>query len=438
MTDFTIAGAVLPEAGVGPAPRSRPSLKINFSWSFLGTTLYAASQWGMLTILAKFRSASDVGVFAYALALATPAYALAQFQLRQIQTTDVQGRFTFATYLKLRVLCVVIASAGLAAFLVWTAADRTLFWTCLFVAAARAVESLSDILYGAMQLHEEMRTQALSLCLKGAVSLPLMAAGLWLTGSVAGAAVGLAVAWTILLLVYDIPATVKLLRAQQAPGSELKQISGSAAALLQEALPLGLVMFLLSLNVNLPRYFLKANAGTAALGIFAAMSYVMVAGTTVVTALGQTVSPRLARCYQFADRQGFKRLLVRVLLIGLALGAAGVAVTSIWGRQVLTLLYNSEYGRHGREFLLIAVAAAFTYVASFLGYAMTAALRFRPQLIVTGLATLTLAASCAWLVPSQGITGAAWSCALSALVLASGAAVVVRSAVGKPGGSSSC
>ena len=60
------------------------------------------------------------------------------------------------------------------------------------------------------------------------------------------------------------------------------------------ALPVGLVLMLISLSVNVPRYFISHHHGQRELGVYSAIANLMVAGTMVMTALGQAASPRLA------------------------------------------------------------------------------------------------------------------------------------------------
>jgi hypothetical protein len=40
------------------------SLRLNFSWALAGNIIYAACQWGMLSVLAKLGSPEMVGLFA--------------------------------------------------------------------------------------------------------------------------------------------------------------------------------------------------------------------------------------------------------------------------------------------------------------------------------------------------------------------------------------
>jgi O-antigen/teichoic acid export membrane protein len=71
------------------------------------------------------------------------------------------------------------------------------------------------------------------------------------------------------------------------------------------------------------------------------------------------------------------------------------------------------------------VVAAITYVASFLGYAMTAARYFRIQMPLFALATSVSAIACFWLVPTMGLLGAALALMMAAIVEISFTAIVI-------------
>src|SRR5206468_4035323 len=104
------------------------------------------------------------------------------------------------------------------------------------------------------------------------------------------------------------------------------------------AAPLGLVMLLIALDTALPRYFLERASGMSTLGIFAALSHLMVSGGMVVGAMGQVVSPRLADLGAAGNWTAFHRLLTRILLIAGAVGVAGALVAAVAGRPILLLL----------------------------------------------------------------------------------------------------
>ena len=91
-----------------------------------------------------------------------------------------------------------------------------------------------------------------------------------------------------------------------------------------------------------------------------------------MNALGQSASPRLARLAVESDRAGFVALLWKLLATGTAIGVAGVLAAIFNGRDVVALLFTAEYAAHQTALVALMIGAAFGFVASFLGYAMTA------------------------------------------------------------------
>jgi O-antigen/teichoic acid export membrane protein len=185
--------------------------------------------------------------------------------------------------------------------------------------------------------------------------------------------------------------------------------------LLRTALPLGVVTGLVSLNFSIPRYFLEASHGPAELGVFAAMSYCVIAGGLLVNALGQSAVTRLARLYSSGDGPGFRDLLLRLVACGLGLSVLALAAAHLAGRRVLELLYGPEFAAQPTTFTLVVLGGSIGYVASFLGYGMTAARWFRVQVSLFAALAALNALCCSLLVPPYASRGAALATVITAL-----------------------
>jgi len=402
------------------------SLRQNFAWTVLGNVVYGACQWGMLVALAKLGSPEMVGQFALGLALCAPVMMLANLQLRAVQATDARNEYRFGEYLGLRLLATAVAFAAIC-LIAWLAGYR---WQTallvILVGIAKSVESVSDAIYGLMQKCERLDRIAIAMMLRGVGSVVVFGLALWFTRSVAWAVVALAAWWSVVLLTYERNTGSRLLRASASDDDrfapcwkwdKLRQLAWLS-------LPLGVVMVLISLNTNIPRYFIEHFLGEAALGYFAALAYVMVAGYTVMGALGQSASPRLARYYQ-SDRAAFKRLLAKMLLVAAAVGAAGILVAVLWGRPLLTLLYRRDYAEHANVFVWVMVAAAISYMGSMLGYGMTAARIFRAQVPIFAVSGLGIALTCLLLLKPYGLVAAAYALAAGAGIAVVGSAAML-------------
>ncbi len=393
---------------VGSCGRATPpplSLRSNFSWTLAGNVVYAGCQCGILMVLAKLGSPEWVGQFALALALTAPVIMLTNLQLRAIQVTDARREYRFGHYLALR-----LATTALALLIVAGIACGYRLETALVILAvglSKAFESLSDVVYGLLQLHERMDHVALSMMIKGPLSLAVLGVTVYLSRSIAWGALALSGAWGLLLISYDIPNGVRFLDREETfgPRWDLPVL----VRLARLALPLGIVMMLVSLNTNIPRYFIAHYRGERELGIFAALVYLLVAGNTVVSAIGQSASPRLARYYDEGHIKAFCQLLIKLVGLGAGIGATCLLVAMVIGREILTILYKPEYANQEEVFVWLMISATVSYVASLLGYGMTAARYFRSQLPLWAFSGAALALACLGLVPRFGLKGAAWA-----------------------------
>lgn len=420
-------------SATAPRDLSALSLETNFSWTFAGNVVYAGCQWGMLVVLAKLGSPEIVGQFALGLAVTAPVIMLSNLQLRGVLATDANEDYQFSDYLKLRVMTTALALLAVAGIVALSGYRRQTGLVILAIALAKGFESISDIVYGSLQHEERMDRISQSMMLRGAVAMAAVWAGVYFAGSVSLGALAMAAGWGVVLVLFDLPGRSRVPSESSTMTSIRRGHSGfdwqKLSRLAMVAAPLGVVMMLLSLNVNVPRYVIQHNIGERSLGIFAAVADLMVVGTTVVGALGQSASPRLAQHYARGDVTEFRILMRKLIAVGAALGAAGILVAVTAGRPMLRILFRSDYAASADVLAWIMAAAAISYVASFIGYGLTAARLFKVQAPLIGVVTLVTAASSIVLIPGHGLIGAAWAMVLGTLVQLIGSSVVLQSAI---------
>ena len=190
--------------------------------------------------------------------------------------------------------------------------------------------------------------------------------------------------------------------------------------------PLGVVVMLVSLNLNIPRYFVELNLGMREQGIYSSLANLMAAGSVVVGALGQVATPRLARYFSDRDTRAFGRLLAVLVMVSLGLGLAGVIVATGFGRQVLTIVYRPEFAARQDVFIWLMAASGAVYLGSTMGVAITAARCFKPQLPLFALSAVTTAVACFYWVPTMGLRGAALAIFLSSVIQSAGGIWLLR------------
>lgn len=376
------------------------SMKRNIASMTLGNGLFSAAQWGILMVLAHLSGPTDVGYYSYALALVGTIMIASQLALRNVYVTDAAGQYPFPYYEHVRgyatlLGCVIISALCLIFPL--PAPD-----IILALMVAKGVENMTDIHYAAYQKNERLDYIARSLILRSICGLAVFAGAFLLSHNVALSILALALAWLAIYMLLDskshITSVVNIPTSISFSG--LKQVT-------TVAIPLTLVLTLVSFNISIPRYILEYKWGAETLGIFAAMAYFISVGNMVINAIGQTLSPKLARQYNARQFKAFYTLLGRGVLMVLGLGIMGVIGVILIGQPLIKLMYGEAFTGYNHIFIIITIAATVGYVGNILLYGVTATRAFTAMLMPNLLVTLSSITVGYMLISLNGLIGSA-------------------------------
>jgi O-antigen/teichoic acid export membrane protein len=412
-----------------------PSLKQNFSWAILGNLVYGLSQIMMFSLVSKLGTSDMLGQYSLAIAIVTPVMLFANLHLRTLQATDSMGQYRFRDYFELRCLMVIAAlSLILALGFVWL--DPQKLWILILIALAKAVEAISDLFYGALQQQECLERISKSLIIKSLLGLLIFAVLLYQTRNLPIALAGVLATTLWGLLAYDVRGPFNFLKDYNtgAEGAWNSLVQGIAIwtkptwptlwALFIKALPVGLIVMLLSLCSNMPRYFIEVYRNSSELGIFAALSYVPIAGVIVIAACGQSVLPRLAKYYASGDVKQFRKLTFQMIAIAIGFGLACYLVALLFGKTLLGIVYSTQYAQQTSLFNQLMLWGCLHYATSLLGYAVAAAQYFRSSLVLASLRTFVTFVTSALFIQHYGLPGAVLSLIVDELFQLAGLTVI--------------
>lgn len=379
--------------------------------------VYAGCQWGMLSVLAKLGSASIVGQFTLGLAVSAPIFMFSNLQLRAVQASDVNCEYKFADYFTLRLIATALGLAVLAGMLFFMRVPAMVKLAILLVSVTKTFECMSDVIGGLLQREEQLRRAAISLMIRGSASLiALSLVFAWFRGLPLALATMCAV-WLSVLVFYDLRNARRIIGPCE---SFFRCDWRTLRRLTLLGLPLGWVTTFVSLNANIPRYFLEHERGLADQGIYASLAYLAIAINLIASALSQSATTRLAHFFAAGDLKQFVRLLRKLSLLGIIIPVIGVPLALMAGKPLLTLLYRKEYAEHTDLLALIMVTAGFNTVMAFLFCGMNAARRYRALVPAYLAGMLAGVIGSALLIPHFGLFGAGMAMLLSAIVTVAG------------------
>jgi O-antigen/teichoic acid export membrane protein len=395
------------------------SLRANFSWTFVGNSVYSACQWGALVALAKLSSPLVVGQYALGVAIAAPVISLTGLQIRSVIASDVRETYRFGEYVGFRMLSTVLAMLAILAIPIVLHSGPLMTLLTFVVGLSLAIENISDVYYARLQYIDRMDRIAISQMIRGPLSLAAMVLGVHFTGRLSYGVVAMVLVRAAVLVGYDMRVQTQSSEPLKGDSQRSRLAYGAAKEMLRPrwglrkmgsilwlSLPLGIVAMLINLNVNIPRYFIQWKLGTRELGIYSALAFLMSAGNLLVGALAQSVFVRLARFYAEGRRRAFTLLLLKLMAIGSVLGVGGILVAWMAGAKLLALIYRPEYATESRLLVWFMVVAWIGYLTQFVGTALTSARFFVHQIPLFALGVLAIAVGSYWLVPRMGLQGA--------------------------------
>jgi O-antigen/teichoic acid export membrane protein len=416
------------------------SLWRDFAVNAVGSIAYAAAQWAVLMLLARLGSPAVVGEYALALALTAPVMMFANLRLNALLASDAARRYRLGDYLSARAATTVAAFMVCVLVALWGDRGSHLVLVITVMAFAKACESFGDLAHGFLTLHGRFPRVSLSFVLRGVLTVAGVAAVLAARPDALGATVAFAAAILLVVVAIDLPAVLRLARAEPAQhlGREVRRLgdlaalarpSGRALEIVREALPLGFVALALSLNASVPRLFLERELGLEALGYFSALAYVIVGARLVMLSLASVAIPRLGASHARDDRPAFLRMLMTLVGFGTLAGLAGVAIGWLFGEPLLALLYGAEYAAHAPLLVLLLAAGGLGFVSTYLQDSLVTMRVLLPKALLLVVVAAALAVACAMLVPAHGLMGAGWAVLVGAVVELVGSALLVRHAL---------
>lgn len=385
------------------------SLKRNFVWAFIGNASYALCGYLLLTILTKTSSVATVGLWGIAQAVTLPVATFFSLNLVAVNITDVRNEYKTGHYVALRLLAslMTVFVATTIGFIFYPVSVAVIVG---MMSISQAIIDMRLYLISNMQKFEQLKLSTISQIFEGLLTLLLFGLLFWYTRSLLMAIMGTIVSRLSVLLTYDLPVSLKVLRKygsdNPADYTPLWQWS-SIWNLVKLAAPLAVVAGIGSVFQNIPRVVIEKTHGREELGYFTAMAMLLVALTMVNQALGNTTLPRLSK-YFVENKKAFMWLFIRLIGLNLCLGTAFVAIAFFFGESVLTVLFTAEYARHNNVFVILAISGCVLSIFAVSNSALNATRQFAVQVpiyvgtaVISGIFSLLL-------IPKYGIMGGAF------------------------------
>ncbi|MCR4158982.1 hypothetical protein NUK34_08970 [Kerstersia gyiorum] len=355
---------------------NKKKLSKNVAWMFIGNSVYAISLWLQLLIVARYSSEFHLGTYTLAIAVIAPIFMFFSFQLRAMQVTDVNSEFDFFDYLNFRVGTNLIAFLVIIVYVFFLMGQTQGRGVFLGVAAIKALEAISEVFNSRHQLNEKMKCVAISFSLKGLAGVAGMSFGIFYLKSLNLALISIAFFYILVIFFVDTRGSGFHFKSIDLIGFFKKN---TWLLILKKGLPLGIVLFIGSINTNLPKYLIELEMGRVEQGVYSTLAYFIVIGNFMVSAVGQAFVPRLSKLYANQQLREFRNLGHVFTFFCFCLGIGAVLISYFFSEFLLKTFVGDAFINYGDLLTLILVVGTVVYVTSSYGYLLTAMRIFRVQ-----------------------------------------------------------
>ncbi|WP_448908835.1 lipopolysaccharide biosynthesis protein [Holdemanella biformis] len=356
--------------------------KKNVIWNMIGTTANAFNSLFFMIIVTRINGLKDSGVFTLAFSLACLFCFIGNYEGRVFQVTDVKQDFSNKEYIVHRISSCILMMVTVLIYCLIMKYDAYKMSITFALCFMKCCEVFSDVFYGVLQKNDNLELVGKSLFFKSIASIVVFIVLDLITKNLLLSCIGLDLIWLVVLFLYDIPKTKKLIQKEE------KISLTNIIKLYKDGFFSFSILFLAVYLVNAQKYALD---GIVAESLQAIFGIVLMPATIISLACQYLLQPILntiANLYALGQKKEFNILIFKSSLLVLAFGFACVIGAYLLGIPVLNILYGVDISDYKLCLILIIVGAIFYSLSTLVSAALTTIRHTFVQFIVYSLTSL--------------------------------------------------
>ena len=338
----------------------KPSEKEIYIWNILGSLANAGLSVIILMVVTRTLDNQKADIFSIAWAISQLMATIGCYQIRVLQATDVEEKFTFRQYFEFRIVTIVammICSCIYVYIKHYTAYKAIII---IIICGYRAVDSFADVFEGWFQQKERLDLAGRALFIR--VILAIVGGGICLVGmhDLLALSLMLVFIYVVGLLLYDIRYYNKLkVLEKQKEIQNNKWLQG----LLVAGTPLFVNAYLLMDIMNTPKIVIDnaittGNLQNGAQTIFNIL-FMPASVLTLAYIVFRPLLTKMAIEWTMGRIKNFLKIIGSIMCCLLGMSILIIGGSALLGIPVLSVLYAIDLTMYKRELLMIILGGCF-------------------------------------------------------------------------------
>ena len=314
----------------------------NAFYNTVGTIIYCLCQWIMSALLVVHLSPADIsvkntGMLQLAISVANIFYAVAIYNMRTYQVSDVNNNYSSGEYVASRIItCSIAFILCIAYSLLMNYSSKVIMCITVYM-LFKIHEAFCDVLHGVDQKNLRMDYVGKSYIIRGIIMVVSFGVVLWSTKDILIAIAVMTVATSAFMLFYDIP---------RASGFEAIKPSFDKKAmisLLGNCLPAVISLAVFTSVANIPRQILEKSYGEESLGFYATIATPLLIVQVLATGIFNPILTELSVLYNNSNSKSFLKLILKCLAILTVISAAVYILIPLIGEFAVGIVFGKVF-----------------------------------------------------------------------------------------------
>ena len=357
----------------------------------------------LLIVVARINGVLDAGLFSFALSLALIFWAFSIWGARTYQVSDSKREFSIRSYVLVRVMLSLTVLVVSCVFCFVNGYELVKTILILVLVGYKIIESISDAVYGVLQVHGRLYIAGRSLLYKAALGLGLFIVLDYFSHDILLSSLGLVVGNIFVLFLYDLPRAKKF-DAIWMPASEIANYVTESITIIKRCAPIASVIFMSMFALLIPRYFIDMYHHEEN-GYFGILAMPITALTLLITFIIQPNIVGLSRLFTNRKYVQYKKLVRKIIVVTIMFSAATLPIAYLWGVEILSFVFGIDFSNYRAALVVFVIGAiANAFVTIFINL-LTIMRHFKIQFYTLLFTNILLVFASLIVIPSYNILG---------------------------------
>ena len=394
---------------------SNGSTKQNYVWNLFGTVSSSLISVVLLLFASRFLDSHNSDIFSIAYALGQQFFVLGYFQIRNMQSTDIQEKYSFISYHNTRIVTIMMMILTSVGYVIFQGYDLYKSIIILLLVLYRAIDAYSDVFQGYFQQQNRSDLAGKVQFYRSWICIIVFGFSLLLTKSLMISSIVICLINLILKVVLDYRISIRNFNTKFFP-SISKDLS-SIFSILREAFPLFINGFVITYVYNEAKIDidLLLSKGLFSNGIQRDFN-VLFMPVFVLSLLFFVLRPLTTQLSIYWYERKYELFYKQIYILFTTMTILGVIIIGLGyliGTEILGLVYGISLIEYKIPFVILLTGGILNVLALVIDIVMTI---FRKQsyLVIAYITTFIVAKLITMIfVKKDGILGASLSFLIS-------------------------